>query len=160
MLAVVALVAGSASARQDGYRSSWEPEKGSLLYKHTRALGEVDRIEVESGSASITQIFDPDATVLLEGEPMQPLITAWRQLDSGNAAACWAPHARLRFYNRERLITQVQICFSCSLVNFAPDPQPGKRPPRPEYAAFDAHGPTGTALRLAIEAAVGEPIPH
>ncbi|HKO41939.1 MAG TPA: hypothetical protein VJU84_01510 [Pyrinomonadaceae bacterium] len=135
---------------------SWEPEKGSLFHKLTRALPAVSKVEISQIESALAPGPQPDDVVLFENkEPIRvlttrtlldrdarSLTTTWRQLNRGSSSACFAPAYLLKFYSAERQLFATIVCFACSNLMLTGG----------ESFGFDADGPAGAELLKKLKA--------
>lgn len=136
--------------------NSWEPEKGSLFYKLTRALPAVSQVEISEIQSALALGPRPADVVLFQGkEPIRILTTktllnheaesftsTWRQLKRGSSSACFAPAYLLEFYSAKRELFQTIVCFRCSNLMLTDG----------DYWGFDADGPAGARLLKKLKA--------
>jgi hypothetical protein len=126
------------------------PKKGSLLYRFTRELPEIDRIRI-----SEIEPFRPDEwrparklkSVVLEGDEAGRFSEVWRRLHDGPNLGCFSPAYEVAFYSNNTLQLASQVCFHCQKVTL-PDTDGLEEIP------FDAEGWTGRALLKAIHRAL------
>jgi hypothetical protein len=141
-----------AATRRKPARSHYGPPKqGSLLYKFTRQLPEIDKIRI-----SEIYLLRPDEwkpapklkSVVLEGDEARKFSAVWRRLNDGPNLGCFSPAYDVAFYSNNTLVFATQICFDRQKLTL-PDIDGLEEMP------FDAKGPTGRALLRAIQASLG-----
>jgi hypothetical protein len=121
----------------------WDPDPKSYLYRYTRDLAQIDRIEVVRGhEESSWESFVVEGRAVATGSEAVRIIEAWRALQGGLTGGCWAPGYEAKFYAGDTLVVTARLCFHCQIVAFN----------RWENrAGFDARGPTGAKLLSVLE---------
>ena len=128
--------------------TGWTPAKGSLLYRYTRELPRVDKVEVSevrrARGDSQTKVL---ASATLQGEAAEGFTQVWRNLNAATGAGCFSPAYNVKFYSGEQLLFGSTVCFHCHNLTL---PDEG----RGVINAFDASGESGQALLKAIQSAL------
>ena len=129
--------------------TSWTPAKDGLLYKYTRGLPHVDKVEVSE--IRWTKDFQNQvlASATLGGEQAEGFMQIWRNLNDGTGMGCFSPAFNVKFYSGDKLLFGSTVCFHCHNLTL---PNEG----RGEIHAFDAGGESGQALLKAIQAALAK----
>lgn len=128
--------------------TSWTPAKGSPLYRYTRGLPRVDKVEVSEvrwAGDSQTKVL---ASATLQGEQAEGFTRVWRNLNAGTGAGCFSPAHNVKFYSGEQLLLDSTVCFHCHNLTLPSEEGRGV------INAFDASGESGQALLKAIQSAL------
>ena len=140
--------------RITGGESGWVPIKESLLYKYTRSLGEIDRVEINEvrfGRTADSKGFETKVinSVTLKDSEAKRFMAIWRNLNSGVGAGCFSPAYLVKLYSGEELLVGSTICFHCHNLTLPIGDSS-------EIHPFDADGPTGQQLLKAIQDALAK----
>ena len=86
----------------------------------TSHLPPIDRIEIEFVHVRFETIDKVIATKTLTGAEAQELTNIWRSQNYvyGIEVNCHAPAYRIRFYQKDKLLTEATICFNCHNIYF------------------------------------------
>jgi len=143
--------------RITGGESGWVPSKESLLYKYTRSLAEIDRVEISEvsfGRTADSKAYETKVinSVTLKGSEAARFMAIWRNLNSGVGAGCFSPAYLVKLYSGEVLLVGSTICFHCHNLTLPV----GESSESSEIHPFDADGPTGRKLLKAIQDALAK----
>ncbi|MCM3873814.1 MAG: hypothetical protein ND895_24260 [Pyrinomonadaceae bacterium] len=135
-----------------GGESGGTPNEDSLLYKYTRGLARVDRVEISevrfapaaTNGGSETKIIK---SVAFQGVEAEKFASVWRDLNGGTGAGCFSPAYLVKFYFDERLLLGSTICFHCHNLTLPVGETI-------EIHSFDADGPTGQRLLKTVQDAL------
>lgn len=136
----------------------WNPEPDSEFYKLVTALPKVDKAELyfyhgkrldnlPRGSeipALILQFgmpVDVISSKILSDKDAEAFASIWRKVLRGNGAGCIVPAYRIRFYTKDKLILEADVCFHCHNLALKRDTEGNS-----QIWGFNADSKSGQAL--------------